>query len=469
MISPAHWHAWLPIAVLLVGAFLPPMDFYVLNVALPEIRRSIHAAPYQLQLSLAGYAGAYAVGLVPSSSLGETYGRKRMFLTGLFCFTLASTLCGAATTPWALIAGRIAQGASAAAMIPQILSLVKTHYTSRVYPVVTSGIGIAYGTAALIGQFVAGGLLAWRPFGWTWQAIFFVNLPVGALAWLAGLFWLPGRRSTQSSSVNVLGSAWLLAAFSGIVIPLAVPSDVLALTSKCVIGALALASMVPFYRYQRARIAAGRSFTVDVRMLDRRSFRICLIVALLFFTDNVFFLVYAVFLQQGLGFTPLAAANTMVAFGLGFVFGPMTAARIAKRAGARTLSISFASLAAGFGLLACSTYAHPERQTVLASLGLMIAGFGHGLTIASLLRITLEHVYRHEASSASGLINTALQLSTAIGTAAFGSIFYASLPMSPVAIDYAHALVRTLIAVVGVQAICIALSLRLDRWARVSR
>lgn len=461
-LNPRTWREWLPIVVLLLGALLPPMDFYILNVALPEIRRSLSAAPFELQLCLAGYAGSYAVCLIPSTSLGDRYGRKRLFVVGLSSFTLSSAMCGIAWTPWILIFGRVAQGISAALMIPQILAIVRANYSSRVYPLVTGGIGFVYGTAALTGQYIAGALLAWQPFGWTWQAIFLVNVPVGLIASLIGITEIPDRGARQNSSINWIGSQWLSIAFSAFIIPTVLPPEFLSGLARISLMSLAAIGMVPFYHYQSNRIFQGRSFTVDVRLLQRRSFILCLILALLFFTGNIFFLVYAVFLQQGLGFAPLATASWMSPFGIGFICGPIASVKLVHSLGTKTLILSFGSLVVGFGALAMTCVVRPHAA-VLHVMCLLIAGFGHGLTISSLLRVTLRHVYRTESGSASGLVNTALQFSTALGTAAFGSVFYWSLPQLPSSSDYGIAFARTMMCVVLMHSICVALSWILKR------
>src|SRR6202012_3788815 len=117
-VDPRRWPA---LAVLLTGAFLPILDFNVVNLALPEIRRSLGATSSDAQFVISAYAATYAVFLITGGRLGDWLGRKRMFMLGVAGFTLASVLCGIAWSPAALIAGRILQGLTATAMGPPVL------------------------------------------------------------------------------------------------------------------------------------------------------------------------------------------------------------------------------------------------------------------------------------------------------------------------------------------------------------
>lgn len=126
---------WSAFAVLLVGAFLPPLDFFIVNVALPSIETSLHTSAAELQLVISGYAAAYAVFLITGGRLGDLFGRRKIYLLGIGSFGLTSVLCGLATSPALLIAGRILQGPSAAAMAPQGLASIHALFPEHSVPV----------------------------------------------------------------------------------------------------------------------------------------------------------------------------------------------------------------------------------------------------------------------------------------------------------------------------------------------
>ena len=152
------------IAVLLMGAFLPPLDFYVVNLALPAIRQGLRTTGSELQLIISSYASAYAVFLITGGRLGDLYGRKRMFITGMACFILASTTCGFAPNGLVLICGRILQGASAAVMAPQVLATIRILFSEEEQPKVIGLYGSVFGLASIVGQLLGGALITWHLF-----------------------------------------------------------------------------------------------------------------------------------------------------------------------------------------------------------------------------------------------------------------------------------------------------------------
>src|SRR5882757_4966099 len=119
---------WLALAVLLVGALLPPLDFSIVNLALPSIQSDLGASPGEVQFVISAYAATYAVFLITGGRLGDLFGRRRLFMIGIAGFTLASLLCAAAWSPGALIAGRILQGVAATAMAPQVLASIRVMF-----------------------------------------------------------------------------------------------------------------------------------------------------------------------------------------------------------------------------------------------------------------------------------------------------------------------------------------------------
>jgi MFS family permease len=116
---------WLALTVLLIGAFLPIFDFTVVNLALPAIRRDLHASSSEVQFVISAYAATYAVMLITGGRFGDLFGRKRMFVAGVAGFTLASLLCGLADSPSTLVIGRILQALMAAMMAPQVLASIR--------------------------------------------------------------------------------------------------------------------------------------------------------------------------------------------------------------------------------------------------------------------------------------------------------------------------------------------------------
>lgn len=143
---------WSAFAVLLVGAFLPPLDFFIVNVALPSIQSTLHTSAAELQLVISGYAAAYAVFLITGGRLGDLFGRRSIFLIGVTGFGLTSVICGLASSPAILILGRVLQGLSAAAMAPQGLASIHALFPEKERARALGLYGAAVGLAAVAAQ-----------------------------------------------------------------------------------------------------------------------------------------------------------------------------------------------------------------------------------------------------------------------------------------------------------------------------
>ena len=210
----------LAIVVLLMGAFLPPLDFFIVNLALPAIREGLRATGSEQQLIISCYASAYAVLLITGGRLGDLYGRKRMFMTGMGCFILASAVCGFAPNGLVLIGGRILQGASAAVMAPQVLATIRVLFSEQEQPRVIGLYGSVFGLASVVGQLLGGALITWHPLGLTWQSIFLINVPIGVLALAGAVRFLPEIPPSRRVRIDLLGVALLSFFLGSIIYPL---------------------------------------------------------------------------------------------------------------------------------------------------------------------------------------------------------------------------------------------------------
>src|SRR5882724_1878156 len=142
--------------VVLVGVLLPMVDFFIVNVALPTIDSDLHASAPMLELVVSAYATAYALLLVLGGRLGDTFGRKRLFLAGMAAFTLTSLACGLAPTAVFLVVARAAQGASAALMVPQVLATIQASLSGERRARALGRYGATGGIAAVLGQLLGG-------------------------------------------------------------------------------------------------------------------------------------------------------------------------------------------------------------------------------------------------------------------------------------------------------------------------
>ena len=211
----------LVLAVVLIGQFMAVLDASIVNVAAPSIHASLRASGAGLQLVVAGYTITYAVLLVTGARLGDIVGHRRVFLAGLVLFTLASLGCGLAGTAGLLIALRFVQGAGAALMIPQVLSLIQRTHAGPARARAMSRYSAVLAGGAVVGQLVGGLLISANLFGSGWRPVFLVNVPIGvALLAAAGARALPHGKGEPGRTLDLPGLALLTPAVLAFVLPL---------------------------------------------------------------------------------------------------------------------------------------------------------------------------------------------------------------------------------------------------------
>jgi MFS family permease len=171
---------WAALAVVLTGTFVVVLDFFIVNVAMPALQADLHASTGVVEWVVAGYGLTFATLLITAGRLGDRYGRRRMFALGMGLFTAASAACGLATSPEFLIAARVAQGAAAALLSTNVLSLINVTYEGEDRVRALGAYGTVMGLAAAGGQLIGGVLVD----AVGWRSIFLINIPIGIAALL---------------------------------------------------------------------------------------------------------------------------------------------------------------------------------------------------------------------------------------------------------------------------------------------
>src|SRR6478672_9489651 len=198
---------WFALAIVMTAAFMDLVDVTIVNIAIPSIQRTAHASFSQIQWITAGYALAFAAGLITGGRLGDIHGRKRIFLVGVAGFTLASALCGFAANPEMLVASRILQGGMAAMMVPQVLSIVHAtfpaHERGKVFGLFGAIVGLGAVSGPLLGALLTEGDLA----GLGWRPIFLVNLPVGVAGLILGHRFITESKAPRDLKLDLVGVA----------------------------------------------------------------------------------------------------------------------------------------------------------------------------------------------------------------------------------------------------------------------
>lgn len=458
-------HGW-ALVVLLVGAILPPLDYFIVNLALPAIRDGLAATTSQLQLVVSAYACANAVMQITGGRLGDLYGRKRLFMIGMAGFVLASTLCGVATSGTALVAGRILQGLFAAILSPQVLATIRSVFTPHEQVRVMGFYGFVFGVAAVIGQLGGGALISLHPFGLGWRAIFLVNLPIGAFALIGSWRFIPENRPPRGARIDVPGTLLLSLFLLMLVYPLTRGREEgwPAWMQLCLAASLPVLALL--LKVEWRRIVSGLDPLLDLRLFRNPVVVLGLALAFLFYTMSAFFLSYGIWLQGGLHWSPLASGLAILPFGLGFLASPLLMPHLVHRFGSyRVLTLGFALLALGLGTAATLSGTNAPQGGFY--LGLAATGMGQGLVLPSVVRIVLAEVEPGRAGVASGMITATLQIGAAVGAATLGGLFFSKLGVHPDATTYAQAFRTSMFAVVAIQAICALLSMALGPLHRL--
>src|SRR5215472_6615300 len=211
---------WLAAIIMITGALMDMIDVTIVNVALPTIRRDLHASATQLEWVVSGYMLAFAAALIIAGNLGDLLGRKRVFLLGAGLFGLASLWAGLSVSGPELIAARVVQGAAAAAMAPQVLATFRAIFAADERGKAFGIYGAMLGVASAIGLVIGGVLTEANLFGWSWRSVFFVNVPVAVCALIAGLRLVPETRDRAARRPNLPGAVLLAGSLVAIVYPL---------------------------------------------------------------------------------------------------------------------------------------------------------------------------------------------------------------------------------------------------------
>ena len=419
----SHWSA---LPVLLAGSFMVVLDFFIVNVALPSIGSELHAGESSLEWVVAGYGLSFSVLLITAGRLGDEFGRRRVFSAGLALFTLASLACGVAPSPATLVIARVAQGASAALVMPQVLSTIAVTYRGADHARALSLYGMVAGLAAVGGQVVGGALLETDFAGLGWRACFLINVPVGLVALALCPHLVPESRNRQRSVIG-LGSVCVLAiGLVAVLLPLIQGRQHgWPLWSW---GLLAGAPIVLglFLVHQRALARRGSAPLFDLGLFRERAFSAGLATQLALASVQAAFFVYlALYLQEGRGLDPLEAGLVFTILAAAYVAASGPAPGLTARHGGTVVALGGACLVAGTAGFA-GTLAVGGGQVPLPGLvpALLLVGAGIGLCFTPIQQIVLGEVAPDRAGAASGMLGTTQQLGFALGVAVSGIVFF---------------------------------------------
>ncbi|GGM58326.1 MFS transporter [Dactylosporangium sucinum] len=454
------------LAVGLVAAFMTLLDVSIVNVAIPSIQAGLDVGDSGLQWVLSGYALTFGLLLVPAGRLGDARGIRGVFVAGLLGFTLTSALAGAARSEAWLVVARLLQGAAAGVLNPQVTGLIQRLYRPAERARPFGLLGATVGLATAIGPLLGGLLIqvAGPAQGWRW--IFYINVPVGLVAAVLGWRIIPRRPAERrrKESLDPVGVVLLGLAVVQILLPL-VQDRQWHTPLKWLLVPTGLATLAAFVAWER-RFGRRTVPLVELGLFRVRSYRLGTIVVLVYFAGfTANFFIFTLYLQQGHGYSALAAGLTLTPFAVGSGVAAFVGGRIVNRFGRPLVATGLAAVMTGFAASIVVIQVVPQVPApLILTLPLLLAGAGSGLVITPNQTLTLAEVPVDRAGSASGVMQTAQRIGAAFGIAAIGSVFFARL--SATGADWTAALSAALLSAIGFLLLALVAALADIRGAR---
>jgi EmrB/QacA subfamily drug resistance transporter len=417
--------------VTLAGGFMVLLDVTIVTVAVPSIQRGLGASASGVQWVVSGYPLMFGLALVAGGRLGDALGRRRMYLIALTGFVLTSALAGAAPTLLLLVIARLLQGLAGGLITPQNAGLIQDLFRGaergRAFGVLGATVGLSTAVGPVVGGLIISGF--GEPDGWRW--VFFVNVPIGALAvLLAARLVSTTNRHPERSDIDVLGMVLLGLAVLCVLFPV-VQSESGGLRRFWWLFPLAVPLLILFLRWEKRRTAAGRAPLLDTRLLtDTPGYPAGATIGAVYFAGfSGIWLVFALYFQTGLGFSAFESGLLVTPFALGSATGSMVAGRLVDRFGRWVTVTGLSAVAVGLAAVAIVVpMVSPSQLGVAISVPLLIAGIGGGAVITPNMTLTLSGVPSRMGGAASGLVQTGQRMGAAVGTAMLAAVFHAVTP-----------------------------------------
>jgi EmrB/QacA subfamily drug resistance transporter len=419
------------------------------DVALPSIERDLAASPAALQWVVSGYALTFGLALVPAGRLGDMYGRRRMFLIALAAFVVTSALTGAAPSAGLLIGARLLQGIAGGMLAPQNSGLIQELFRGAERGRAFGILGATIGVATAAGPIAGGVILAafHGPDGWRW--VFYVNVPIGIVALALTARLVPAvSAGGPRQHVDLVGALLLGGGVSSLLLPI-VDADGGGLRRLWWLFAVAILLLAGFARWEIHTVRQGRDPLLDPRLVRVPGYAAGMLISLVYFMGFTgIWLVFALFFQNGLGFSPLRSGLTVTPFALGVAVSAVVAGVLIPRFGRWLTVVGLVATVLGLAATALLLrYAGREVIGWAIAGPLLLGGLGGGMVTSPNITLTLESVPVAMAGAAGGTLQTAQRIGAAIGTGALAAVFYAVL--AGTGRDYRAAVAAALLCTCG--------------------
>ncbi|MER6401051.1 MFS transporter [Kitasatospora sp. NPDC001603] len=399
--------------VCVAGGFTTLLDQSVLNTSIPALRESLHAGPAHLQWIVAGYSLAFGLALVPGGRLGDVRGRKWFFVTGLAVFTAVSVLSATATEPWVLVAARLLQGAGAGLVNSQMIGTIQDVFDGQLRARALGMYAVTGGLAFALGPPIGGAVLAAVGPEFGWRLTFLLNVPFGLATVVLAARCLPRPRpSARDADLDLVGLLLVAALTLVLMLPFVQPP---AWTGWLAFGAAAALLLGALVWWQRRCARAGGHPLIHPALTRSAPYALGTAVAMAQFGSSVAAgLVLAMFLQDGLGLSPMGAALVALPSAVSMGVASALAWRVVRRFGRRTVTagLTLAALVMLTGGLVVRWAPTGGLPWLLAGLQLL------GGAAAGVMGATNQaYVLRHAPAEAAGVSGAILQMAQRIAAA----------------------------------------------------
>lgn len=420
---------WRAYAVAVGVASLTILDLAKINVAIPAISDVLGAGATEVQLLLSGFVLAFGLLLVPSGRMGDLYSRRLMFLFGLILFTLASAAGTFSANIELLIGARIFQGFAAGILMPQVLGLVQQLFQGRERGQAFGVFGAVIGLSTAFGPTLGGFLVGVGGDDVGWRLLFAMNIPLGLVALVMAFRLLPKSQDTSEAvkDFDLVGTALLGLTTFSLMLPFVLttgtevddPARWWWLVVMVIAGAL-------FLLWERAYLARGKVAIIDFELFRISTFRNGILISSFYFAAlPATFIVLTLFLQQGLGFSPVVAGMVTIPFALISAYTSYRSGKVVHKRGRPLVVAGLLSVLAGFGLVVLASFTVPDPLMPIAvALAMTVAGAGGGAVISPNQTLMLEDIPVAQGGLAGSLAQVGQRIGTAIGLAAALSTFF---------------------------------------------
>jgi EmrB/QacA subfamily drug resistance transporter len=410
------------LATLLLGQFMGVLDGSIANVAAPTMGVDLHASGAELQLIVAGYLISYAVLLITGARLGDRVGHGRMFRIGVAAFTAMSLACGLAPNGPTLIVFRVLQGAGAALLAPQVMSLIQHTFSGGHRARALSLYAAVNSCGIVVGQVLGGVLVTADLFGSGWRPVFLVNVPIGlALLWLSARRLPPGS-GDPDRRMDLPGVLALSVSVAALVIPLVLGHELGWPAWSRILLAGSVIAFAGFVLVERAVAKSGGAPLVSGRVLRSPGLALAatsMLIGLAVYAGYLFSM--ALHLQAGLGFSAVRTGLTFAPAAIGFGAVGLLWRRLPARWHVAIIPVGLTIAAAAYAALV--PLLADGRTGWWLELDLLVMGSAMGLAFSPLFTVALARVELADAAQASGVMTTVMQLGQVVGVATIGTLF----------------------------------------------